>query len=223
MNQLVVTIIILLIPGIIAVIISDKITVHSKWDSFKYGLYSFLLGVITYSFLQLIIYSIDITRCFWNDNIYWNHLNIWTIAISEKTKVSGWEVFFATMLAIPVAFLSSWFINFKIFNKIAQKIKVTSKYGDENLFSYYLNAKEINWLYIRDPERNLTYQGKIVSYSENQTIQEIVLSDVTVFQYIDSAELYSIPTIYLTKPLGQFIIEAVPKELLGGEDEETVN
>ena len=55
-------------------------------------------------------------------------------------------------------------------------------------------------------------------------MQEIVLSEVTVYRYEDSAELYSVPTIYLNKKLGQFIIEAIPENLLGEYDgKETVN
>ena len=56
-------------------------------------------------------------------------------------------------------------------------------------------------------------------YSENEHIQEIVLSEVTVFNYEDSEELYFIPTIYLTKPIGKFIIEAIPSESLGASNE----
>ena len=110
-------------------------------------------------------------------------------------------------------------INYKVFNKLAQKINVSSKYGDENLYSYYLNAKEIDWVYVRDIENNLTYQGRIESYAENDHMQEMVLYDVTVFRYQDSVQLYSVPTIYLNKEMGKFIIEAIPKELLGEEND----
>jgi hypothetical protein len=37
MNQLVVSLVVILMPGIIAAIISDKLTSHSKWDSFKFA------------------------------------------------------------------------------------------------------------------------------------------------------------------------------------------
>lgn len=54
MNQLVVTIIIILLPGIIATVICDKIVVHSKWTTFKFSLYSFVLGFVTYALLQIV-------------------------------------------------------------------------------------------------------------------------------------------------------------------------
>ncbi len=226
MNQLVVTLIFVLLPGIIANVICDKIAVHSKWTSFKFSVYAFVLGIISYVFLQLfyyfidIYYSIDISRSWLPGNANWSHLEIWgSFVAKDPSPLPEEEIVVATFLAFPVAYLAAFFINHKIFNKFAQRIGVSRKYGDENLFSYYLNAKETDWLYIRDPGNNLTYQGRIVSYSETETMQELVMSEVTVYRYKDSKKLYSIPTIYLTKKIGQFIIEAVPSKLLGGPND----
>jgi hypothetical protein len=72
--------------------------------------------------------------------------------------------------------------------------------------------------YVRDSEKGLTYQGRVVAYSETDHIQELVMSEVTIFRYVDSALLYSVPTIYLTKEMGKFVIEAIPKNLLGDEN-----
>lgn len=215
MNQLGVTISIILLPGIVCAVICDKLTVHSKWDAFKFTLYSFVLGLFAYTILQFFHYLLDAINGLWSKVWIWHHLKIWSSALSDKTTIPAWEVFWATICSVPAAFFSSWVVNYKFFNKIGQKIKITHKYGDENLFSYYLNAKEIDWIYVRDTEKNLTYQGRVVSSSENDHIQELVLSEVTVFRYEDSSELYSVPTIYLSKEMGKFIIEAIPQNLLG--------
>ncbi len=57
MSQLVIVVIVVLLPGILATSIADKLTVHSAWDSFKFPLYALLLGVLTYSLLQLLVYG----------------------------------------------------------------------------------------------------------------------------------------------------------------------
>jgi hypothetical protein len=51
-------------------------------------------------------------------------------------------------------------------------------------------------------------------------MQELVLADVTVYRYEDSSELYSVPSIYLCKELGKFIIESIPNELLREDNNE---
>jgi hypothetical protein len=223
-NQLLVTLIVILLPGIIATAISDKLTVHSKWGAFKFSLYSFVLGMFAYSLLQLSVYAVDYYKGqTWSATV-WRSLDVWANIVSDKPKIIAWELVFATVFSLPVALIVSWAINHKIFNKLAQALAVTTKYGDENLFSYYLNAKEVDWIYIRDIEHNLTYQGRIVSSSENERIQELVLSEVTVFRYEDSKELYSVPTMYLAKDAGKYVIEAIPPNLLGVEDgKETID
>ncbi len=219
MNQLVVALIVILLPGIIAAIISDKLTTHSKWDSFKFGLYSFMLGVLSYALLQAIVYAIDMAKAISFTPVSWHHLKIWNSALSGGTGIQAWEICVAVIFAVPVAFFASWSINYKLFNKIAQKIGVTTKYGDENLYSYYLNAEEIDWVYIRDPKNGFTYQGRVVSHSENDTVQELVLSEVSVYSYEDSTFLYQLPTIYLSREMGEFIIEAISPENLGASNE----
>lgn len=219
MNQLVVTLIVILMPGIIANVICDKIAVHSTWSSFKFSLYAFVLGMSCYVCLQIIYYAHDYTHAASFSEMTFSHLKVWSASVADNPKIPAIEVIFATIISLPISLIAAFFINHKIFNKIATGLGISTKYGDENLFSYYLNANEIDWIYIRDIDKKLTYQGRIVSYSENDLIQEIVMSEVTVYNYEDSEELYSIPTIYLTKPLGVFIIEAVPLEYLGAEND----
>lgn len=226
MNQLLVIISIILLPGVIGTIIVDKLTVHSKWEPFKYILYSFVLGVFSYAFFQIIIYFRDFFRTCSFLNTQWTNLKIWNIGFTNETSLSGSEVIFAIVLSIPLSFFISWVINNKVLNKVGEFFKVTTKYGDENLYTYYLNTKEINWIYIRDIENNLTYQGRVLSFSENFNIQEVVLYDVTVYRYEDSAELYQVPTIYLANKAGSFRIESIPEKFLNKEEEnekETTN
>jgi hypothetical protein len=222
MNQLVVSLIVILLPGIIATIISDKVAAHSKWDSFKFSLYSLILGIISYAFLQLIYYSWDIllTTYFHLDKIIWTHLRMWNNAMSAQSDLSAWEICWASVLSMPVALIASSVINYKFFTRFAQRYKLSYKYGDENLYSYYLSAKEIEWVTVRDSEKNLTYEGKVAFHSENDKIQEIVLSQVSVYRYEDSTLLYSLPTIYLSRDAGKFTIEAISPERLGSFKEE---
>ena len=216
MNQLAIAIVVILFPGILATIIADKVAVHSKWDSFKFSLYALVLGILSYLFLQLIVIIFDLAHYIINHakEVNYHILAVWNMALQQKSIIKPWEIGASTFLSVLVGYFASFIVNYKILNKIGQKLKITTKYGDENLYSFYLNAEQIEWIYIRDIENNLTYQGRLVSYSENKDIQEIVLTDVTVYRYKDSAELYSVPSIYLCKKSGNFIIEAIPNEYL---------
>ncbi len=217
MNQLAITVGVILFPGLISTVICDKITAHSqKWDSFKYGIYSFIFGVLCYVVLQALafIWHWITSHIIPTPSIASPVLNVWTIVKTQQVSISPTEVLGATILSPAVAAIAAFTINHKLINRTAQILNISSKYGDENLYSFFLNAQNIHWIYVRDIENNLTYQGKIVSFSEADDMQEMVLSQVTVFTYKTSAELYSIPSLYLSKPRGSFIIEAIPLELL---------
>ena len=67
-----------------------------------------------------------------------------------------------------------------------------------------MNAEEI---YVRCPKTNLTYYGIINTYSETETVSELVLREVSVYSYDESELLYEVPTIYLALSKGEVIIE----------------
>lgn len=220
MNELVVVLVFILLPGILSAVVADKITVHSRWDSFKFGLYALILGLSSYAILQIIIWFSDFAlHLLCSRPLEWTELHIWDAALNGGAGLQETEIILSTLVAVPVAFLAAFLVNQKLVNKLAQKIGVSTKYGDESLYSYYLNAKEIDWIYVREMDADLTYQGRIVSHSENDHMQEMVLTEVSVFRYSDSAQLYSVPSLYLSRPLGTLTIEAIPPDRMEAVNE----
>lgn len=180
MTELAVVIGMILFPGIIATIIADKIIVHVKpWGSLKYGLYSFVLGILCYFGLQCIAwFQMMLPESYQTIESINSPLDVWSIIADSKSRIYLREVIIATLLSGPIAFSTAFLINHKTFHKLTQRLRVSSKYGDESLYSFYLNTKEVNWIYVRDIERKLTYQGIIHSFSDNDTVQELVLYNV---------------------------------------------
>lgn len=215
MTELAIAVGVILFPGIIATTIADKIVVHVRpWGPLKYGLYSFILGVFSYLGLQCLSWLQMMVPTKYQITPLLGSLDAWNIIGNTKARIDFAEVAGATLLSLPVAFIAAFTINHKVVHKLAKKLGVSIKYGDENLYSFYLNAQEIDWVYVRDVERKLTYQGRVFSFSENDKFQELVLSDVTVFGYENSDEYYSVPSIYLCRTAGSFVIESVPPHLL---------
>ncbi|MDP9504562.1 hypothetical protein [Pseudomonas protegens] len=208
MDQLVVTLIVILLPGIIAAIVFDKITSHTKWGSFKFVLYALVLGVVCYSCLQVLCWLGDILKAI-TGPLEWSTLAIWNSALSAAVSLKASEIFGAVLFSGPVAFLASYLVSHKTFNKLAGWLGVSYKFGDENLFSYFMNGQDVEWVYIRDREAELTYEGLVISFAENGTCHEVVLGDVKVYRYQTSEFLYSVDTIYLCKVFGSLVVESV--------------
>jgi hypothetical protein len=226
MNELAVSIGVVLLPGLVTSIICDKTAAHSeKWDGLKYGIYSFVFGVLCYALIQsVLIVRWCILEWFgWADasNLFFPMMHVWSIAVALKPDIRLEEILFASIAAPFIAAAATWINNEKFFNRVFQFLGLSYKYGDENLFSHYLTRNDVQAVYVRDATVNHTYEGLVSSYSETDHIQELVLVYVTVYEYSTSKKLYDLPSIYLSKPAGTFVIEAIPSSQWSSKDAET--
>lgn len=153
MSELTLKLIIILIPGAIATLIFGKLILHKDWSSFRFVLYSILFGIVCYLLLQLIINGLNLIIC--RDL---PELTIWS-NLSNAYYIPYKEVGFASIFSIAIAFVASMIENRKVINKLAGFLGVSGKYGDENLYSMFLNSKDIEFIYLRDIKNKLTYHG----------------------------------------------------------------
>ena len=195
MSELTLILIIILIPGAIAAIIYNKLAIHRKWSSFDFILYASLSGVISYLLLQIFII---LKWCIFSHSAKstYDILEVWDILNIEIIPYD--EIIYASIFAVLIGCLITFITQNKILYKVAQKIKISNKYGDDNLFNNFLNSPEIEEIYIRDIENQLTYHGILNFFSENDDVFELVLSDVSVYGYSDSQHFYDIERIYLS-------------------------
>ena len=213
MNEFTALMIFLLMPGILGILILDALVEHKPWSPFLYTLYAIVFGVAVYLVEQLAVWSYLLLPLQRSAAVPGeSSLSVWRYLSGGDAEFNLAEIMWGTLIAIPLAVLSAMVVNKKWLNRIAQSLGVSTKYGEENLFSYFLNSGDVSWVWVRDIERDLTYQGLVYSCSEAGNMQELVLQDVTVFGSTDAKELYKLPSVYLAKELGGFTIEAIPNE-----------
>ena len=213
MNEAVITIAVILFPGFLATLIVENFLNYSpKWSSFKFGIHAFILGVMSYMALQMIVWIIGFipTRIEFLPELAGN-LDIWTFASDRDGKIDIAEVFAAVVFAPIVGVITTKLANDRNWFGL-KKATGSVKYGNENLFSFFLAAKNLGYVYIRDYELDIMYEGTVASFSENDDIQEIVLENVRVFRNHDSELLETLPSIYISKSAGKFIIEDAPEQ-----------
>ena len=201
-TEFTIKLIIILIPGAIASLIIESLTFHKKWTPFRIVFYSILLGGLSYLFLQSIYLVIDRF-----DESCTNYtLGIWGTVINGDALPFN-EILWACLISIFLGFSLSGIINEKLlFNRTPDWI--STKFGDDSLYYFFLNSPEVYPVYIRDIKNNLTYHGIVHTFSEDDFKKEITLRDVTVYSYQDSELLYSVPYVYLSKSQNDdFIIE----------------
>lgn len=195
LSALALKLILILIPGGLATLILEKLTTYLKWEPFKFIINSILLGGLSYLLSDLIFYIL------YADNIQ----KFWLTFTSND--IPFWEIIRATGVSVFVGFGASWVVNKKLISRSARKFNIADKYGEENLYSYFLNSKEVSEVYVRDIANNLTFHGIVDSFSENEQISEITLRDVKVYKYDDSSFLYKMPKVFLSRPKNCIFIE----------------
>ncbi len=221
-SELTIRIIILLLPGLIGALIIEKLTVHKEISNFRFVVHSIILGCSSYLTLQFILNIFALFRLLFKDNFEPKTIMFWNSLFNAKTPISISEVAYSCLSGILLAFFISAAVQNKWLNIIAKKLKISNKFGDEDLYYYFLNAKEIDWVWVRDEENGYTYEGHVDSFSETKTIRELLLTDVKVYPYDSDKELYHVPALYLSFSKDSPLYIEVPiNEMEVNKDEKT--
>lgn len=207
-SALTLKLIILLTPGILATTIYKRLTIrHKEQSDFMFVVISIMFGMFSYLILQIINYLISLAKNICSKTIEeYETIKIFS-DLSNGNSIPYSEVIWACIISIILGFLISKLDHSKLINTFARKWNISNKYGDENLYSYFLNSPDVNWVYVRVIENSLTYLGWVESFSETIENKEIVLNQVTVYDYPDSKKMYEIERIYLVFPKDKVIIE----------------
>lgn len=205
--------ILLFIPGIIASIIVDCLTIHKERKLYEILLHSLLFGFLCYFAYGILIYCLGLLKSLaallsqLNYKLEFNFLRSLT---DNSIRLDLKEIFIVTSLSIPVALLFAFLINYKILYRIAHKLNISKKYGDIDLWSYIMNMKapESEWVVVRDIENDLMYEGWIQAFSDSsEKNDELFLRDVKVYKNSSGEELYDVPAIYLSRERKSLLIE----------------
>jgi len=206
-NQIFVSLVILLTPGIVAALVLDTATQHSKWDNFRFSLYIIILGFLSY-FLLFALTQCGAFICphFYQPRVFSVFTHLENVELGPNLY---WEVFTTCIIAFFVALGVSYSVNHKLIIKFTNMLGISNKYGDESLFYYYLNwwkpSDKSVWLTVRDYSKKIVYTGDLSSFSEQDGMQEILLLNVDV--YPDGKESYHLDEIYIAAKIGDISLE----------------
>ncbi len=198
--------IILLVPGALGAIILERLTIHKKeWSSFKFIVNSVLIGLFAYALDEMVVRLVNLYPDF-----YLNHVSIFEgLANAQDNAIPWGEVLIASFTGVIIGFVFTRADRKKWLNKFARRWGFSDKYGDENLFSYYL-SEQSEYVYVRCSRQGFTYKGLIHTFAETDEMKELFMKDVVVYDYASSEKLYEVAEIYLSLLKDDLVIE-LPK------------
>jgi len=239
---------VLFFPGLIGFLIYDRLTVRKKVEIFFFVLNSFVFGALAYfwtwvaslklfPFLnaQLVIL-----------NSHWHVLGHSTaVNLRLPTKLTLWdelqtpnghidlnEIGWTTVIAVLMSLVFAFVSNRKIHYRFARFLRITKKSGEVDVWGFVMNSSgdTMTWITLRDTDTDLSYDGWIHSFSEDQITTELFLRDVSVYRNSTSDFLYQVGAMYFKIDPKKVILEfrAVPvtethktKEATNNEQEQS--
>jgi len=191
---------IIFLPGIIWAQLDASYAAKIKPSETQFLLRAFLFGITTYAVEFLVFGAIgrpfrmaDLNDVATREIVSWDIL---------------FEVLWALLIGIVLSIVWLYAARYKLLTRVLQRIGVTNKYGDEDVWDYTFNSHDVavEYVHFRDFENEYVYAGWVNTFSETDRIRELVLLDVVVSNF-EGQELYHTPRLYLARPADAIHIE----------------
>lgn len=135
-------------------------------------------------------------------------------ALFDSSEAIVWsDVSLACLISAVLSVVASYTHHYKLINRFGQRINATNRYGDEDVWSYFLNGEEVaGWVYVRDHKEKLVYYGWLQVWSESGDDRELIMDDVEVLSNETGQLLYTVPSMYIARDGADLTIEIPPPE-----------
>lgn len=212
-TELVWKLFLLLIPGIVASLMLDQISNRNKQPVFRFiiesalfGIAAFLIMEFFYSIYNLIIYCFSAKEKF----VFGLNLTVWDSLFDGTKAINKIELLISYILSIPLGVLFGIIYSKRLINKVFKKLKLTNRYGDDDVWSHFLNHPTTQYIIVRDRHTKLSYYGLIHSFSDSKENREILLYDVEVYSTEEWKFQHNSSYVFLELDKSNYTIE-IPK------------
>jgi len=222
-TELTLRLLLLFLPGLLCAFLVAKLTVHRETKPFQLMLAAFVYGCSCYLFYFCLYWVCIKSYNLFADNPRLTSFVFGKALLDPEVGLDFGEIVGASALAIPLGVGIGISATRKWGYRIARLLRATNKFGNVDIWNYFLNSDEVEWVRVRDTEDNLIFEGWINLFSDEFKVNELVLKDVKVYQNSSGEYLYDVPAVYLARKPTALTIEAYelrsPKALSEGEQE----
>lgn len=192
--------ILVFLPGIIAFIIIDNLTVHRETKVHHWFFYPLILGFLSYAPWYLLV---SIVQTVYRANVPFQFIESIT---DIHAKVNFGEILVASGTAIILGFFITWAITKRFLFTISKYFHITDKFPEIDAWENFITNFKPQWLTVRDLDNDAIYQGKLFSASDANDRDGIVLQDVIV-QNAKGEPQYWVPTMFIPRKMDRLLIE----------------
>ncbi|MGW5841122.1 hypothetical protein ACWFZ6_24340 [Methylorubrum extorquens] len=190
-------IIVLFLPGVVWAKLDSSWARRKRPSDVEFFVLSFLYGMTSY----IITYFI-----YWLVGANFELINVDKPSVFNENTLK--EVFIATIVSFIGGVVWLYASNYKWMARLLQNIGATKRFGDEDVWDFTFNSRSpsVNYINWRDFEQKLVYSGWVNTFSESGEVREIVLRDVSVYDF-EGNKQYDVPLLYLAQKSESIHIE----------------
>jgi hypothetical protein len=205
-SEFTLTLLFLFLPGILGVLLVGALTTVKITEIKTFSLYVYLLSVISYLLTGFI-----------NDYRFINFLLKGDLNITPK------EIFIATIVSLVLSVLIIYIINFNLMYKLAGKMRLSTKFGNNDVWLTLFNDKKTTWITLRPSDCEQYFVGEVEHFSDENSLRELTLINVAIYNENDGNYMYSQDKIYFSFPADQNITIEVGSHFIDAARKETHN
>ena len=189
----------LFLPGIVGMLVYNQINIREEQQGYVESLKLVCLSLASYLLTDGLFWALRRIPGF-----PWGPVNIVEVIAAEEIRLPAANVFSASVFAVVLVCLLTKAVADNWFFGIARRLSLTKRAGNQPVWEMAFDYG--NTVVFRDLVTENTYCGKVMFFSDNSDIREILLRDVVVYDS-GSAELYRTSILYLSREHNQFTME----------------
>jgi hypothetical protein len=200
LSKFTIGLIFIFLPGILALIISERLTEHRERKGYELLAYALVLGCIAHVIYDLVRYLlIYIQNFFHYILIFQPEQDRWiALMLDDHITIQGQVVGITAVIGVLLGLLVAYAANYSWLHRFASKINASKKFSDIDVWTNLMNSQVTRWIVLRDHSKNLMYQGYVQAFSVAEETRELVLTDATVFVNNSAEKMYDVPVLYLS-------------------------
>ncbi|MHB1587727.1 MAG: DUF6338 family protein [Acidiferrobacteraceae bacterium] len=193
LSKFTIGLIFIFLPGIVALIISERLTEHGERKGHELFAYALVLGCIAHVLYGLVRHLLNGAPIVPLEKDRWI-----VLMLNNHSTIQGQVVGITAVIGVLLGLFVAFSANHSWLHRFANNINVSKKFSDIDVWTHLMNLQGLQWVVLRDHSKNLMYQGYVRAFSGAEETRELCLSDASVFVNNSAEKMYDVPLLYLS-------------------------
>lgn len=205
LSVLTLRVVLLFFPGVLCALVVHALTIQRERTTPQFLTSAFVYGVSTY----LLLAGLRATLAGFATSFGWGvppRITFFAALTDERARIALGEIVLSAVVASLLAVLVSVVLNNKLLYGAAERLGISRRFGEPDVWGYFFNSPQIRWVAVRDLATDV-YEGWVEAFSDTGAAPEILLRDVTVKTNSTGTKLFDSKRVYLARDKTSLIVE----------------